>query len=102
MPSISKKDEIVLNRPKGHYTGENRRKSHDIGSSAAKEYDVSNHRRSLSLAQVQFSNRKTKPEEWTPEPLPDGSYGSAAMQNLCEEFAELASEIVNEGFPVGK
>ncbi|KAL1850703.1 hypothetical protein Daus18300_012846 [Diaporthe australafricana] len=100
MSSISKKDEIVLTRPKG-YTGEHRRKSHDIGSGATKEYDVSNHKRSLSLAQVQFSNRRTEPADWMPEPL-DGDYGSSAMQNLCAEFAELASELVNEGFPVGK
>ncbi|KAJ0125370.1 mino acid transporter [Diaporthe amygdali] len=111
MPSTTTKkmpasqDDIIIARPKKVYTGE-RRRSHDASSSAASEFDIVKHRRSLSLACAELRDKdgklKTRVEDWMPKPLADGTYGSELMQDLCEDFAQLAADLVKGGFPEGK
>lgn len=97
-------DQVVLNRPKGVYTGGEgckRRKSVTSGGTL-REFGITKRQRSKSFAQA-FSHGKikTKVEDWQPEPLSDGTYGSPEMKELCDDFAQLASEIV-QGFEGGK
>lgn len=110
MPSTTTKkpasqDDIVIARPKKVYTGE-RRRSHDASSNAISEFDIVKHRRSLSLACAELRDKdgklKTRVEDWMPKPLADGTYGSQLMQDLAEDFAQLAADLVKGGFPDGK
>ncbi|KKY37248.1 hypothetical protein UCDDA912_g02706 [Diaporthe ampelina] len=101
------KDEVVLARPEGVYTGDNQQRrrgqSCEATSRTIRECEVKKHQRSLSLAQA-FSRDgklKTLVKDWTPEPLGDGTYGSDAMRDLCDEFGKLAADIV-EDFTGGK
>lgn len=100
-------DEVVLARPQGVYTGDNQRrhkrsKSCEMNSGSVCEYDVKKHRRALSLQPyMRDGTLTTAVEDWTPKPLSDGTYGSTAMKDFCEEFGELAADIV-QGFAEGK
>lgn len=99
-------DQVVLNRPKGVYTGgegRKRRKSEVTSGGTLREFGIKKRERSKSFAQA-FSHGgkiRTEVKDWQPEPLSDGTYGSSEMQELCDEFAKLASEIV-QGFEGGK
>lgn len=94
------KDEFILERPKGVYTEIQRKnkrsQSYEMPSSTACEYDVKKHRRALSLQPyIREGRLSTQVDDWTPKPLADGTYGSSAMQDLCEEFGMLAADVVN-------
>lgn len=95
------KDEVVLARPEGVYTGEThqrkRGKSCEVTSRTIRECEVTQHQRSMSLAQAFRDGKlKTHVADWTPEPLADGTYGSDAMKHLCDEFGKLAADIVQD------
>lgn len=101
-------DHIVLERPRGVYTGESRRihkrsKSASEMSDSAREYSIKKHRRAVSLQPYIREDGKlnTEAQAWTPKPLSDGTYASPAMRELCELFGTLAAEIV-QGFAEGK
>lgn len=95
------KDEFILERPKGVYTEIQRKNRRSqsceiMPSSNTCEYDVKKHRRALSLQPyIREGRLSTHVHDWTPKPLADGTYGSSAMQNLCEEFGMLAADVVN-------
>lgn len=95
-PAPSTKDEVVLDRPQGVYTG-------DAARRTAREFDLKQQQRASSLAQAFDRDGKVKAEvkDWQPETLSDGTYGSTAMKGLCDEFAQLASDIVQD-FTGGK
>lgn len=96
-------DQVVLNRPKGVYTGERKRRKSVTSGGTPREFGIKKRQRSKSFAQA-FSHHgkvKTEVRDWQPEPLEDGTYGSEEMKELCDDFANLASEIV-QGFEGGK
>lgn len=101
------KDEVILERPKGVYTEIQRKNKRsqsfcEMPSSTTCEYDVKKHRRALSLQPYMREGRlSTQVDDWTPKPLADGTYGSSAMQDLCEEFGMLAADLL-QGFAEGK
>lgn len=102
-PASSAKDEVVLARPEGVYTGENERRKSDAARRTAQEFELKQQQRASSLAQAFDRDGKLKAtvKDWQPEALSDGTYGSTAMKELCDEFAQLASDIVQD-FTGGK
>jgi hypothetical protein len=107
-PTVKYLDEVVLARPQGVYTGDNQRKHKRstscemMNSGSVCEYDVKKHRRALSLQPyIRDGSVSTEVKDWTPKPLSDGTYGSNDMKDLCEEFGELAADIV-KGIVEGK
>ncbi|KAG6360535.1 hypothetical protein INS49_011597 [Diaporthe citri] len=104
-PASSAKDEVVHARPLGVYTGENegKRRKSDADRRTAREFDLKQQQRASSLAQAFDRDGKIKVQvkDWQPEALSDGTYGSIAMKDLCDEFAHLASDIVQD-FTGGK
>lgn len=107
-PTVRFVDELVLQRPKGVYTGDSRRKhkrsksASDMNSGSVHEYDLRKHRRALSLQPYIRDGKVTADAEvWTPRPASDGNYGSEAMKELSEEFGTLAADLV-KGFTEGK
>lgn len=97
------KDDVVLPRPEGVDTGENERRKSEAARKTARELELKQHQRSMALAQALDRDGKIKAEvkDWQPEALSDGTYGSPAMKELCDEFAKLASDIVQD-FTGGK
>ena len=112
-PALKKKsvakDDMVLDaaRPKGAHTGGNqqrrRRQSCGATGNTVHEYDPVKHQQTVSLAKAYSPDGtvKTKAEDWQPEPLSNGSYGSAQMKALCDDFAQLVAEIA-QNFTGGK
>lgn len=106
--SSTSQDEIILSRPRGVYTGEcrSRRSSRDSNGktrSASGGYDIRRRQQSLSRAIHTISMLKkadkTKVktalslQDWTP--LPSLGYSSSPMEELCMEFARLATDLQN-------
>lgn len=107
-PTVKCVDQIVLECPKGVYTGESRhthkrsKSTSETNSDSVRECNVKKHRRAVSLEPYIRSGKfTTEPKDWTPRPLSDGTYGSQGMRKLCEEFGTLATAIV-QGFAEGK
>jgi hypothetical protein len=106
--TVKSEDQLVLDRPRGVYTGDNQpKRKHQRSESASEigavpEYDVKKHRRALSLQPyMRDGTLTTNVKDWTPKSLDDGTYGSDAMEGLCEEFGKLAADII-QGFGEGK
>lgn len=75
--------------------------THDAVLAAPK--GVTPQQRAASLAQAYDADGKikTQAKDWTPKPSSDGTYGSPAVKQLCEEFGKLAADIVGD-FTGGK
>lgn len=102
-PVALAKDDTALCRPRGVLTSEERERRKSEGTTRRTTGNFNQHQRAQALAQAfdRDGNVKTQVKEWTPEPLSDGTYGSEAMRELCEEFGNLAADIVQD-FTGGK
>lgn len=97
------KDDTALCRPKGVFTDEERERRKSEGTTRRATVNFNPQQRAEALAQAydRDGNLKTQVKEWTPKSLSDGTYGSEAMRELCEEFGNLAADIVQD-FKGGK
>lgn len=101
-PVALAKDDTALCRPKGVFTDEERERRKSEGTPRRTTGNFNQHQRAQALAQAfRDGHVKTQVTEWTPQPLSDGTYGSEAMRELCEEFGSLAADIVQD-FTGGK
>lgn len=105
--SSTSKNEIDLSRPRGVYTDEyhSKRRSRDSSNSATGQYIIEHHRQSLSRAakailKSEEADMKAKApkalslQDWIPLPSPLAT-PSTSMEDLCMEFARLATELQN-------
>ncbi|KAG8160319.1 hypothetical protein KVR01_009855 [Diaporthe batatas] len=106
-PAVKFVDQIILERPKGVYTGDRcihkrSRSANEMNGDPVREYSLKKHRRVASLQPyIRDGKLSVEAKDWTPRPLVDGTYGSTAMKELCEDFGTLATDIT-QGFAEGK